>query len=327
MDNNTTPQKTSNKKTGIKVLCVVLALAVCVAAGTGIFLVLKNNAKQENIVEALADGKYSQALELYEDNYAYGESDSDLKNLLEERLVKIEDEFLKKRISYNSAMKEIETIRAMGIEEIEEAVSKTESYIKESENGAEKEVAADSQNVKPTEAVTLREAPDVQLGSEPLPQVSSSPIITSASTISGSVLSASNVNAARSFGANKAIDGYYDSCWCVNTNVEGGAGGAIRFKLAQRSTVSGVMLVNGNLYMPYDELYAKNGQIKTFTLSFSDGTSQTFTASYNSSASDAFQTFYLDKPVVTDYITLTVKSGYTGYKFTTNVCLGEFEAF
>ena len=79
--------------------------------------------------------------------------------------------------------------------------------------------------------------------------------------------------------------------------------------------------------MPYDDLYSLNGQVKTFTLTFSDGTSQTFTANYNYNASSSWQTFRLSKPVATDYVILTVQSGYSGSKFTTNVCLGEFAVF
>lgn len=158
-------------------------------------------------------------------------------------------------------------------------------------------------------------------------QASSNPVIYSASTLVGEVLPESNVSATRSFGANKAIDGYYDSCWCVNTYSYGGVGAKIRFDLADYSTVSGVKIINGNLYHPYDDIYRSNGQIRTFRLTFSDGSSKTFTASYNSSASSAYEYFTFDAPVNTSSITLTVESAYAGVKYDTNVCLGEFSVY
>ena len=113
---------------------------------------------------------------------------------------------------------------------------------------------------------------------------------------------------------------------CLHTSNTGAAGAKIRFNLAGRSTVSGITIVNGNLYQPYDNLYSKNGQINSFTLTFSDGTSQTFNANFNY-ASSSPQVIYLDHPVQTDYVILTVNSGHVGTKFTTNVCLGEFGVF
>ena len=201
----------------------------------------------------------------------------------------------------------------MGIKKLQETLDKTEGAIAFAE-----------------EATTQKAVPQVNLVTEPLPvvpPVSYTPYIKSATTLNGSVLGASDVNAARSFGANKAIDGYFDSCWCVNTANAGAAGAAIRFDLGQRSLVTGIMLVNGNLYHSYDGLFHKNGQIESFTLTFSDGTKQHFVADFNSSASEGYQTIYLDKPVETDYITLTVDSGYVGTSYTTNVCLGEFKVF
>lgn len=153
------------------------------------------------------------------------------------------------------------------------------------------------------------------------------PVIDTAVTLEGEVLPDSNVSETRSFGAYKAVDGYYDSCWCVNTNRYGGAGAKIRFDLKEEATVSGIKLINGNLYHPYDDIYRSNGQIKTFTLTFSDGSSEQFTASYNAGASADYEIFTFDEPVLTSNIVLTVDSGYVGAKYDTNVCLGEFDVF
>ncbi len=168
-----------------------------------------------------------------------------------------------------------------------------------------------------------------QLNAEPIPDItySTNPKIVSATTLKGTVLEASNVNTARSFGAKKTIDGYYDSCWCVNTSVSGGAGAQIRFNLSEKSRVNGFMMVNGNLYQPETEIFRSNGQVKNFTLTFSDGTSKTFTASYNEFASAEFEEFQFDSPVITDYIILTVNSGYVGQKFTENVAIGEVSVY
>ncbi len=166
------------------------------------------------------------------------------------------------------------------------------------------------------------------LQKEPIPEetYSRNPVIDSATTISGKVLESSNVNSARSFGAKKAIDGYYDSCWCVNANT-GGAGAKIRFNLREKSLVKGFLMVNGNLYQPEKDIFKSNGQVKNFTLTFSDGTSKTFTAYYNDSASANFEDFLFDTPVITDYIVLTVNSGYVGQKYTENVAIGEVRVY
>ncbi len=334
MDNNpnfqneqpvmTSAKKGMSNKPIIIALCIIIAVSIISVAVVGVFLAVKSGASHKEIVRSLEAGKYSEARKIFEDKYGYGNADDELTGVLEDRLVAMQNDYLDGDITYTSAMKEIEVIRNMGIEELEDALSQAEAYIEGNEGNI------DSPNNQSANT-SRQEAPNVNLGSEPLPEApkasSSAPRITSATTLNGEVLAMSDVNAARSFGANKTIDGYYDSCWCVNTPNTGAAGASIRFNLAERSTVSGFTLVNGNLYQPYDNLYSKNGQIKSFTLTFSDGSSQTFTASFNGSASSTPQEFYLSNPVQTDYVTLTVQSGYVGSKFTTNVCLGEFNVF
>lgn len=316
--NNQSPKK-SGKKSAIIVLCIILAVALGGAGiGVGSHFLSENSKGYEAVVASLEEGKYSEALQVYEDKYGYGNSDMELNDALVQRLLEIEDEFLEGEISYNKAIKEVETIGSMGIIAIEDDVAKTLLYVEQLEK---------KNNPVAKEPETLKEAPTVNLATEPLPQISNNPAIRSATTLKGSVLAASNVNGARSFGADKAIDGYYDSCWCVNTNSTGGMGASIRFDLAQKSTVSGVQIVNGNLYRPYEDIYRSNGQVKNFTLTFSDGTSQSFFASYNDGYDSFYENFYLNKPVVTDYIILTVHDGYVGAKYTTNVCLGEFDVF
>lgn len=332
MDNNleyetqpvTTAQKSNSKKPIIIALCIIIAVAILSIVVAGIFLVAKNTVSHKDIVRALEEGRYSEASSIFEDKYGYGSSDGELAGVLGDRIVALQNDYQAGLITYTSANKEIETIRAMGIASLDDALKQAEEFIN---NTDVQQNAAVNNGVQ----TTRNDAPEVNLGSEPLPSVkqsysSNTPSIVSATTLKGEVLAMSDVNAARSFGANKAIDGYYDSCWCVNTKQTGAAGASIRFDLSGRGTVNGVTIVNGNLYQPYNNLYSKNGQINTFTLTFSDGSTQTFSASFNN-ASSTPQVIYLDRPVQTDYIILTVQSGHVGSKFPTNVCLGEFGVF
>lgn len=152
------------------------------------------------------------------------------------------------------------------------------------------------------------------------------PTVSRAETNAGEVLASSNVNSARSFGADQAIDGYANTCWCVNTNSTGGAGGALTIYLKERSTVSGIAIINGNTFQPEEYLYRSNGQVRNFTLTFSDGTSISYQAGYNYATSQ-FESFRFAAPVVTDRVTLRVDSGYPGEKYTENVCIGEISVF
>ena len=154
-----------------------------------------------------------------------------------------------------------------------------------------------------------------------------SPVISYASTVSGDVLESSNVSSSRSFGADKLLDGYADTCWCVNTSSQGGVGGAFTVVLRETSLVSGIGIINGNLYQPQDDIYRSNGQLRDFTLSFSDGSSLHFTASYNGTVSNQYEYIAFASPVVTDRITLRVDSAYVGTKYNTNVCIGEFAVY
>lgn len=153
------------------------------------------------------------------------------------------------------------------------------------------------------------------------------PEIFSARTLYGEVLASSNTNAARSFDADNAIDGIADTCWCVNTENEGGAGASIRIDLYRKSTLSGLKIINGNLYRPEEDIYLSNGQLSTFTVTYSDGTSDSFSIPFNNSASREYTTIYFGEAKETEYIILTVDSAYVGAKYTTNVCIGEIDVF
>lgn len=153
------------------------------------------------------------------------------------------------------------------------------------------------------------------------------PSVKNARTVTGSVLGVSNVDRTRTFDAEQAVDGKPETCWCVNTSEQGGAGAEILFVLEKTADVSGIRIINGNLYLPEEKIYLSNGQIKEFSLEFSNGEQKTYTADFNGDGSSDYQTVKFDEPINTSYIILRVKSGYIGKSYPTNVCLGEFDVF
>ena len=153
-----------------------------------------------------------------------------------------------------------------------------------------------------------------------------SPVISWAETNYGSVLPGANVIASRTFGADQAIDGIANTCWCVNTSQRGGVGGTITIHLRETSRVSGIAIINGNTFEPEDDVFSDNGQVKAFTLTFSDGSSLSHVASFNYATSN-FEQFRFSTPVITNSVTLRVDSAYVGNVFPTNVCIGEISVF
>ena len=118
-----------------------------------------------------------------------------------------------------------------------------------------------------------------------------------------------------------------DTCWCVNTKETGGAGAKIRITLEAKSQISGFKIVNGNQFRPYEDIYSANGQIKDFTLEFSNGKTISFTADYNNGDPNNYQDIALSEPIETEYIILAVNSAYVGDPYNTNVCLTEFDVY
>ncbi len=169
---------------------------------------------------------------------------------------------------------------------------------------------------------------------KPVPTVSDSPTsvqkqnqIHSVKTLSGEELDSSNAGTGRTFAAENVIDGKSYTCWCVNTANKGGAGASLLLELNGECTVSGIQLVNGNLYLPEEGVYKNNGQVEKFMLTFADGSTKTFTADFNEGDVNKTQNFYFDQPVITDSIVLTVMTGYAGEKYTTNVCISEISLY
>lgn len=343
--------KTINGK-AIAVVTMFVVMAAII--GVLIFMLVsdrENNAQK--VITLFEDENYTQAYDTYIELYGRGNSDEELEKYFYNRILDIEDLFDDTKISYEKAVEELEAIEDMRIMSLDDDLDDTMDYIESAHSKATVAgVEVTKAEVNTTNAVSnttkqqITAVPDIKppvtttrqyaqgttqsyLPTEPLPneRISSTPRISSASTLRGEVLSSSNVNKFRSFTADKAIDGYYDSCWCVNTKSNGGAGAQIRFNLAEKSYVSGIAIINGNLYKPEEEIYYLNGQIKNFTLTFSDGTRKSFTAMYNGTAANNYEYFNFDNTIATDYIILTIDSGYVGTLYTTNVCLGEFKAY
>lgn len=320
-------KKSNNVKYAVLFSVIAVLLVVSVLLG---FMLLKPE-KHTKIITMLENGQYNKAYDSYIDVYGRGKYDDKLIDALKIRINDLKDSFDDGMMDTDEISEEIDVIDSMKIKEINNQLDELRSYVN---NNSVDDVteATTTKAEENTEApvTTNKNVTDEVLEKEPIEDeyVSNSPEIVSAQTLYGDVLPSSNVNINRSFGAEKTIDGYYDSCWCVSTDQQGGAGGEIRYNLSEKSIVSGVKLVNGNLYMPVEEeLYLINGQVKNFTLTFSDGTRKYFTASYNGTASNNFEYFNFDEPVSTEYIILTVDSGYPGEYYSWNVCLGEFDVF
>lgn len=153
-----------------------------------------------------------------------------------------------------------------------------------------------------------------------------SPVISDIFTKNGTEQAGSNVSSARKFTAAQAIDNSLDSCWCASTDKNGGVGAKIRVLFEEESEISGFRIVNGNQFMPEENIYNSNGQIKQFTLTSDNGDSESFTADFDAGTCK-YQTFYFEKPFTGSRIDITIDSSYVGSKYTKNTCLTEIEFF
>lgn len=332
----------NEKKPVMIILVAVFAFLLCAIGVVAGVLLFTSQDHSEEITDLLKKGECDEAYDLYIDKYGKGKSNEKLEDALLARLLDIEDEYRDKDITQKRALEEVDTIKKMDIDAIEDDVKTTRDYIEKlyasSNNNSSSSNSGNSNsnsgsnnnnsssNSQQNSGGYINQNDTIPPEELPAEFISDTPYISNASTLVGSVLPASNEDSRRSFGADKAIDGAYDSCWCVNTSSSGGAGAKIKFTLTNKSYVHGIKIINGNNFHPYENIYSSNGQVKSFTLTFSDGSSKTFTASYNY-ANNAFETFPFNTPVATDYIILTVNSGFTGSKYTQNVCLGEFAVY
>ena len=146
---------------------------------------------------------------------------------------------------------------------------------------------------------------------------------------------AKNGKYGRKFGSEMAVDGDPETCWMASGGTAG-SGNWIKLDFGKETTVTGIEIINGNTWDGfykgsyidgYDELFEKNGRLRDFEIEFSDGTTYTGTASDVNEYEFSSNIFYLDEPVKTTYVKLYVKSGYKGYKYPSNICIGEIQAF
>ena len=115
-----------------------------------------------------------------------------------------------------------------------------------------------------------------------------------------------------------------------------GKGNWIKIDFGKKTTVTGIKIINGNTWDGfyngsfidgYEELYEKNGRLCEYELEFSDGTKISGKAADENESDFSANIIYFDQPIETTYIKLYVKSGYKGYKYKNNVCIGEIQAF
>ena len=120
----------------------------------------------------------------------------------------------------------------------------------------------------------------------------------------------------KDYGPHQVLDGDKSSVWAEG--VDGpGYGESITLYFDSVHTVKELKIVNG-LINSYDGYY-KNNRVASIKISFSDGSSQ---IAHLSDDNTGYQTIDLSRSVDTDYITLTIDSVYSGYKYD-DTCIAE----
>ena len=120
----------------------------------------------------------------------------------------------------------------------------------------------------------------------------------------------------KDYGPYKVLDGDKTTVWAEG--VDGpGYGESITLYFDSVHTVKQLKIVNG-LINSYDGYY-KNNRVASIKIIFSDGSSQ---IAHLSDDNTGYQTIDLGRSVDTDYITLTIDSVYSGYKYD-DTCIAE----
>ena len=139
----------------------------------------------------------------------------------------------------------------------------------------------------------------------------------------------------RSYSPNQAVDGNPATCWMAY-GTPAGAGSWIKLTFHGETAVNGVEIINGNTWdgvyngsfiSGYEELYEKNGRLRDYVIELSDGSRISGTAYDVSETRFKSNIITFEHTVQTSYVKLYVKSGYKGYKYPNNVCIGEIQAF
>lgn len=116
-------KKSKAKKVFITILCVLVLVGI---AG-GVLTYMWYTSPEQNILRALEAGDYDEAISLYTDDYE-GSSTS-IESVLQDRLVKIKDDYTNGEMEYAVAIMELDAIKKMGVSEIEQEINDTRTYI------------------------------------------------------------------------------------------------------------------------------------------------------------------------------------------------------
>ena len=121
------------------------------------------------------------------------------------------------------------------------------------------------------------------------------------------------------------IDGNYGTPWVEN--VEGvGTGETIQITLNNKEWVQEVVLYNG--YQFSEELFNNNGYVTRISVDFGNGVIKELDCTAYYSGTDreyaAFNKVFLDKPVYTDSIVITILAAIAGSKYS-DTCISEIE--
>ena len=160
-----------------------------------------------------------------------------------------------------------------------------------------------------------------------LTKVNSTVTVSSVSTSSN----ARNSSSGRSYAGSNVSDGSTSTCW-MSSGSASGSGEWIQLQFSGTQKISGVKFLNGNVWSGDSENknpFGKTARVKSFTLTFSDGTKKTYTAKDTNESSFGANIFIFDTPIETEYVRLTVNSLSTkgNEAYPNVVSITEFQAF
>ena len=122
-------KKRSKMSKGKKILIGFLSLLTVIVVIAGIVAINVLNDPAQKIVSNLKNQDYVTARSLYQDNFRYGNK-SKLINQLNPYLDSLKDDFKNGKVTYEVAVKTLDTIDKMSITILEEKTSETREYIK-----------------------------------------------------------------------------------------------------------------------------------------------------------------------------------------------------
>ena len=133
------------------------------------------------------------------------------------------------------------------------------------------------------------------------------------SSVSTSSNARSSDNLNRTYTGTNVTDGNNNTCW-MSSGSASGTGEWVQLKLNGTQSIQGIKFLNGNVWKGDSnnpDPYHKTARVKSFTLTFSDGTSKTYIAKDTRENAYGANIFFFDAPVNTDSVRLTVNTVYT----------------